>query len=458
MSVALSPDLMAQLSQLIASRMGLHFPQERWGDLANRLVSVARQHGLKDAEAYVRRLLSSPFPRREIEVLASYLTVGETYFFREENSFGVLEGQVFPELIRLHRGNGLSLRIWSAGCCTGEEPYSIAMLLDRMIPDLTDWNITILATDINPRYLEIASVGAYGEWSFRSVPWWIRERYFSRLPGGRMQIARGIRRMVTFSYLNLAEDVYPSLVNNTNAMDLVLCRNVLMYFTPENAERVVENLHGSLVENGWLLVAPSETSQTLFRRFATISFPGAILYRRPAGPILRPPSEEIGPVDRSKHLFPEEEMPPGAEDRREEPASPPDAQETVAPIVMARTLANRGELLHALSWCDQAVLADPLSSAHRFLRAMVAQELGRLDEATKFLEQALYLDQEFVMAHFALGNVAKRLGRRAVSRRHFRWALSLMEGLEPDVAVPESAGLTAGRLMEIIRLSLDGEP
>ena len=88
---------------------------------------------------------------------------------------------------------------------------------------------------------------------------------------------------------------------------------------------------------------------------------------------------------------------------------------------------------------------------------MVAQELGRLDEAMRFLEQALYLDQDFVMAHFALGNVAKRLGRYALSRRHFRSALSLMEGLEPDVAVPESAGLTAGRLMEIIRLSLDGE-
>jgi chemotaxis protein methyltransferase CheR len=457
MSVALRPDLMEQLSQFIASRIGLHFPRERWGDLAKGLASVAREHGLKGAETYVQRLLSSPLPRREIEALASCLTVGETYFFREKSSFDVLEEQVLPELIRLHRGNGLRLRIWSAGCCTGEEPYSIAMLLDRMIPDLTDWNITILATDINPRYLEIASVGAYGEWSFRAVPLWIRERYFSRLPGGRMQIARRIRRMVTFSFLNLAEDVYPSLANNTNAMDVVLCRNVLMYFTLEKAERVVENLHGSLVENGWLLVAPSEASQTLFRRFAIISFPGAMFYRRPAGSFMRLPSAEIAPVDHSEHLF-EKEVPSGAEDRREEPISPANAQETVAPIVMARALANRGELTPALSWCNQAVLADPLCSAHRFLRAMVAQELGRLDEATKFLEQALYLDQEFVMAHFALGNIARRLGRYAVSRKHFHWALGLMEGLGPDIELPESAGLTAGRLMEIIRLSLDGEP
>jgi chemotaxis protein methyltransferase CheR len=457
MSVGLSPSHLAQLSQFIASRMGLNFPQERWGDLANGLASAAREQGLRDAEAYVRWLLSSPLTRREIETLASHLTVGETYFFREKSSFDILEEQVLPELIRLHRCNDMRLRIWSAGCCTGEEPYSVAMLLDRRIPDLSDWNVTILATDINPRFLETASAGVYGEWSFRAIPPGIRERYFSPLPGGRMQIARRIRRMVTFSFLNLAEDVYPSLVNNTNAMDVVLCRNVLMYFTPEHAARVVENLHGSLVENGWLLVAPSETSQVLFRQFTIVNFSDVMFYRRPAGSFLRLPSVEIAPVGYPEPLALQEEMPSGEESRREEEISPPNAQETDAPIIVARALANQGELAEALSWCDRAVLSDPLNSAHRFLSAMVAQELGRLDEATRFLEQALYLDQDFVMAHFALGNVAKRLGRYAVSRRHFRCALSLMERLEPDVAVPESAGLTAGRLMEIIRLSLDEE-
>ena len=232
MSVALSPNLLAQLSQFVASRMGLNFPQERWDDLANGMASAAQGQGSRDAEAYVQWLLSSPLTRREIETLASHLTVGETYFFREKSSFDILEEQVLPELIRLHRGDAMRLRIWSAGCCTGEEPYSVAMLLDMMIPDLADWNVTILATDINPRFLEIASAGVYGEWSFRAIPPGIRERYFTPLPGGKMQLAQRIRRMVTFSFLNLAEDVYPSLVNNTNAMDVVLCRNVLMYFTP----------------------------------------------------------------------------------------------------------------------------------------------------------------------------------------------------------------------------------
>jgi chemotaxis protein methyltransferase CheR len=261
--------------------------------------------------------------------------------------------------------------------------------------------------------------------------------------------------MVSFSLLNLAEDSYPSLVSDTNAMDLVLCRNVLMYFTPEHAARVIGNLYGALVENGWLLVAPCETSQVLFRQFTIADFPDAIFYRKSAGSTPRLPSVESAPSWYPEPPALQEELPSDEEARQEEIA-PPNAQETDA-LAVARALANQGDLAEALSWCDRAVLSDPLNSAHRFLRAMVAQELGRLDEAARSLEQALYLNQDFVMAHFALGNVAKRLGRYALSRRHFRCALSLMERLEPDVPLPESAGLTAGRLTEIIRLSLDKE-
>lgn len=296
MNVALSPFLLAQLSRFVASRMGLHFPRERWGDLAKGLASAARDQGSRDAEAYVQWLLSSPLTRREIEALGSHLTVGETYFFREKKSFDVLEEKVLPDLIRSRRGGDMRLRIWSAACCTGEEPYSIAMLLDSLIPDLSDWNVTILGTDINPRFLEQADAGVYGEWSFRAIPPGMRDRYFSVVSGGRKQLARRIRRMVTFSFLNLAEDSYPSLVNNTNAMDLVLCRNVLMYFAPEHAARVVGKLHESLVDNGWLLVAPSEASQVLFRRFTAVDFPEAMFYRKTAGSTARPDGFESAPT------------------------------------------------------------------------------------------------------------------------------------------------------------------
>ena len=113
--------------------------------------------------------------------------------------------------------------------------------------------------------------------------------------------------------------------------------------------------------------------------------------------------------------------------------------------------------MESLAWCDKAVLSEPLDPAHRFLRAMVAQELGMLEEAMKSLRHALYLDQDFIMAHYALGTLARKLGRHALWRRHFRSARGLLERLEPDDPLAESAGITAGRLMEIIGSTADGE-
>src|SRR3990170_2028609 len=160
---------------------------------------------------------------------------------------------------------------------------SVEACIDRLIPDIEEWNITILATDINPEFLRKAAEGTYREWSFRGTPAWLRERYF-RKKNGCFEILPALRKRVTFSYLNLAVDAYPSLSNNTNAMDVIFCRNVLMYFTPAQAKKVAGNLHGSLVEGGWLIVSPVEASNSLLSRFAAVGFPGAVLYRKALAP------------------------------------------------------------------------------------------------------------------------------------------------------------------------------
>jgi chemotaxis protein methyltransferase CheR len=448
MSPSLSNGLMTQLSEFVASRVGLHFPEAKWSDLEAGLVSASREKGMVNEGAYAQWLLSTSLSRHEVETLASHLTVGETYFFREKGSFDALEQQVLPELIRNRRAAGRRLRIWSAACCTGEEAYSVAMLLDRILPDISDWNITILATDINPNFLEKATAGIYREWSFRAIPPGIRDSYFSPVGEGSMRIAERIRQMVTFSFLNLAEDEYPSLVNNTNAMDVVLCRNVLMYFTPQKAARVVAGLHEALIDNGWLLVAPSEGSQILYGQFALFGFPDATFYRKTA---VAPPSLDVSGVAL------DEPMPPFMAGRHDETPRIPATRERVSPLLTAQMLANRGELPEARAWCDRAILSDALNPAHRFLLAMIVQEQGDLDEAAKYLRQALYLDAGFVMAHFALGNLAMRLGKPRQSRKHFGNVLGLLEGLEPDTPVPEAGGLTAGRISEMIHLHGDGE-
>ena len=470
--------LLSALSSILDARMGLHFPQERWRDLERGVAAAAREFGFGDSETYVRSLLCGPLTRNQIEILAGHLTVGETYFFREPRSFEILEERIFPDLIRARGGAERRLRGWSAGCCTGEEPYSIALLLERLIPDMEEWNITLLATDINPAFLRKAAEGVYGEWSFRGTPAWLRERYFRKRKDGRFDIEPRIRKRVTFSYLNLADDVYPSLPNNTNAMDVIFCRNVLMYFTPAQARKVAVNLHASLVEGGWLAVSPTETSSVLFSRFSAIEFRGAVLYRKAAGaesrgiasgypapaPVPLPEPLDLNPLveEAAWSMAPEQAPPPvrPAAASGDAPSLTARAPSLTAraPSLSARACANQGKLAEAAEWSKKAIAADKLNPAHHYLLAAIRQEQGQSDAAAQSLKRALYLEPDFVLAHFALGNLRLSQGRRREAGRHFDNTLALLRARPHDEILPESDGLTVGRLAEIIASVLASQP
>lgn len=476
--LALPDALLSRLSDFLEMHMGLHFPRERWRDLERGVAAASREAGHADAGTYIRWLLDAPLTRTRIEVLASHLTVGETYFFREKASLDILEQRILPELLQARAQGERRLRIWSAGCCSGEEPYSIAMLLDRLIPDPEKWNVTILATDINPQFLRKAAHGVYSAWSFRDTPGWLKECYFTRRRDGHFEIQPRIRRMVNFSYLNLADDAYPSLVNGTNAMDIILCRNVLIYFAQERAKQVVAKLHRSLVHGGWVITSPAETSATLFSEFATVQFPGAFLYRRMPNAGLRPaaPLEYSEPWQhrdaRSDHAparaIPSSEVPAGprtdfatqgvhaavrpSPTAAEAVNSPLHAwhDEREMPRRQARACADEGRLAEAVEWCAKAIAADKMNPAHYYLLATIEQERGQGDAAESSLGRALYLEPDFILAHFALGNLCLAAGRRPQARRHFANALTLLRACPADALLPEADGLSTGRLIEII--------
>lgn len=510
-----SEHLLSAVSQFVEARLGLRFSPDRWRDLERCVGAAAKQLGYADAGSCMRWLVSSAPTQKQVEVLAAHLTVGETHFFRDKSAFDFLQETVLPELIR-SRLQERRLRFWSAGCSTGEEPYSLAVSLHRLIPNLADWNITILATDINLGALERARAGVYGEWSFRGTPPWVRANYFRRVGDGRYEICSSIRQMVSFSHLNLAEDAYPSLVNNTNAVDLILCRNVLMYFSPERARSVALGLHRSLVEGGWLIVSPCELSQSLFAEFVPVNFPGGIFYRkkqrREAGgadttgfcgipePEVRQPvfeaascptvTQEADPVATAFSRLSsqtEADLAIGPADSNDCPFIPDTTQHRDAQTsyedarrfyeqgryaeartsleqltsmqcggarclaLLARVCANEGRLSEALAWSDRAIAQDKMQAGYHYLRAVILEEQGEEDEAAASLRRALYLDQDFVLAHFALGNLARRLGNSREWRRHRNAALSALCAYRPTDALPESDGITAGRLEEILR-------
>jgi len=470
MPITLPDSLLSLLSDFLESQVGLHFPRVRWRDLERGIIAASRESGYAQAEDYIRRLLAAPLTRAQIEMLASHLTVGETYFFREKRSLDILEQQILPELLRARAQTEKHLRIWSAGCCSGEEPYSIAMLLDRLIPDLEKWNVTILATDINPLFLRKAEQGVYGAWSFRDTPGWLKEQYFTKRQDGGFEIQPRIRRMVTFSYLNLAEDAYPSLVNSTNAVDVIFCRNVLMYFVQQRAKKVIAKLHRSLVDGGWLITSPAETAQVTLSEFTTVEFPGAFLYRKTAagGPRTVAISHQsvwhageaaaaqaLGPtapfrVARPAFALEVLHEAGGVHATQAEDADSLEHEERETPRSKARACADEGRLAEAIEWCEKAITADKLNPAHYYLLAAICQEQGQSETAEHAIGRALYLDPDFALAHFALGNLCLSGGRKREAQRHFVNALTLLRACPADALLPESDGLSAARLVEII--------
>jgi chemotaxis protein methyltransferase CheR len=493
----LSEQTLANLSDLLAANIGIHFPRERWNDLERGLGAAAHELGFKDARACSAGILAAPPARTELEILASHLTIGETYFFREPQSFEIVEHPILADLIRSRRSsNNPLLRIWSAGCATGEEPYSLAILLHRLLPDIEQWNISIMATDINPRFLQKAAAGVYAEWSFRGTPARLRERYFKAGPKGRYTVLPHIKRMVSFSYLNLAADIYPALTNGTNAMDLIFCRNVLMYFKSPTVKQVIGNLHRCLVDEGWLMVSAVETSHTLFAAFDPVSFQDLTCYRKPGthpghAPVTGWPGEAAPTKDNlgmTGPLVPATAIPlPSfaegvlsvAERPPEIAATEPDPyaeacalygqgryngaadklttrlteapQDIRALALMARTLANKGNFNEAAAWCEKAISSDKLDPGCHYLLATIQQEQGQFNDALTSLKRAVYLEPGFVLAYFTMGNLARLQGRAKASEKYFANALALLNTHQAEDILPESEGMTAQRLMEVIQ-------
>jgi chemotaxis protein methyltransferase CheR len=491
---------LSRLSELVAQYLGLHFPRERFPDLERGLCAAAEDHGSNhDVEGYLQKLLSSVWTQDQMEILAAYLTIGETYFFREKRSLEILQERIVPELIRAHASRGRPIRIWSAGCASGEEPYSIAIVLNKLMAGLKPGDVEILATDINTRSLQKASQGIYSSWSFRSTPPWVRRTCFETAANDRSAIDSALKKMVRFAPLNLANDHYAPLSNCTGGLDVIFCRNVLMYFTPMGMRKVIRQLYRYLAADGWLIVSPTETSHVLFSEFATVNLGDVTLYRKSPAAL----ASAVGGVATSSIPSPEwtvqatiplrtsgfqiiQETPDKESPDKESPDKQPDSVRAGLPAVcygellrlyeqgcyeaagqmaatllsqngrdaqtmllLARIYANQGKLAEALAWCDKAIAADKMAARAHYLRAMILQEQSSIAEALLALRHAVYVEPQFVLGHFALGNLTLKHGSPTESQKHFENVLLLLARYGPEDIVPESDGLPAGRLMEM---------
>jgi len=458
-----SDEVQVQARALIADRLGLDFQEIRQADLERGLSQAFGHSRDFSPEQYLAWLGTLPDESPEWRQLASSLTVGETYFFRDRLCFDALEQQILPALIADRRSAGIfRLRFWSAGCATGPEPYSLAILLNQLLPDRAAWTVTILATDINPVALDLAQRGLYGEWALRETPQWIVDRYFHRRGKDIFELNPAIQQMVTFAPLNLAKHDFPSLMTNTSAMDLIVCRNVLMYFTSDVQRAVVTRLRDSLVTGGWLIVAPAEASTELFRPLVPVNLPGVIFYSKARNAFM-----ESLPSLHPETVVPELQRPMGSTDEPDNscfdqsPARVP-VEETfqrrsgrAMNLQSVRVLADQGHLEQARRLCETVLARDRLNPDVSLLHAAICQEQGDIRGAIKAVRQTIYLAPESAAAHFMLGCLLLRQGDRQRGRRSLEAVETLLRSAAPDETVPGSDGLTAGRLLETAQTYLE---
>jgi chemotaxis protein methyltransferase CheR len=263
------------LREIVREHCGIWFRDESRYLLERRLLPRLEALGLRGFAEYHRFLRFDAGRAAELDAALDLLTTNETYFHREPRQLGALAGEILPELARA-RSADRRLRILSAGCSTGEEVYTLAVLVkDARL--FEGWDVEILGCDISQRCIAQARAGLYGEHAFRTPEAEPMRRWF-HLRGGKWSVDDAVRRMVRFSRENLLD---PRALRGVSHLDVLLCRNVMIYFDVDARKRLLRTFHERLREGGWLLVGHSESLLNLTADFEMVHLRADVVYRRP---------------------------------------------------------------------------------------------------------------------------------------------------------------------------------
>lgn len=363
-------------------------------------------------------------------------TSSETYFFRDNGQFDLLRNALLPELIE-RRSQNKTLLLWSAGCASGEEPYSLAILVDMLLPEKDNWLVLITGSDINKAALAKAKQGRYKKWSFRETPTEIQKRYFCRIDDEWILDER-IRSMVSFHSMDIISEPFPN--KDLHDIDLILCRNVFIYFDLATVALVANKLAATLNEGGYLMTAHTELNGVPMPDLQSKLFKTGMVYQRlNKTPVTTLPKAVAPPRLPTPDI--KQWTLSAPDDTSQNPSEP------TALLTTARHLADRGEYDEAMKMCLQALSSEPLMAAPHFLLAQIAQLRGDFEGATKLLENTLYLDPSHTSALLELAALYERAQNqpRALSLR--RTALSILRKL-PNETLIEPYGATAGEITQ----------
>jgi chemotaxis protein methyltransferase CheR len=478
---------LAQLAFLLLDRAGLKVGQDGYYGLKLALSARMPALGIGDADEYVRRL-KGVTGEHELRSLLPLVTVGHTEFFRDPRQFRAMEQRVLPDLLGAVRREGRRAQIWSAGCATGEEPYSLAMLMVEL--GASPAEVDIWATDLNPAAVESAQAGHFPPRRMAPLSEQRRRRFFSPAADGS-DVKPFLKEWVRFEGLNLAAPVFAHVLPASK--DLILCRNVIIYFDLDTIRGLMDRFLQALRPGGLLLLGYSESLFRVYDRFEMVEVEGAFGYRRPVG--MRTASREVRapvpippratPLPMPARATPLPRPPPRSGEFPAVQAPPPVATpakptpgerlEAVARLVEAgdfegalaaaqklveddtnlnlHALLTLGNIYALMGRNPQAreafgrVLAnEPLCVEARVYGALAALQAGQMGEARAEVGKALFLEPTLALGHYLLAQVEERSGEKEAARRAYRNALAQLRfkqrplaGFYPDL--PDSPEL-----------------
>jgi len=449
MKVVLTDDEFARLQLLLARFAGLVFDGARRDSVAFCVGERLRATRTRDVASYLP-LLDQPDER---QALLDEVTIQETHFFRNPPQIRALRRYVLPELVRHAETAGRRLRIWSAGCSTGEEAYSLAMLLHELLPLRAAWDVKVVATDVSARALAAARLGHYGERSVHLVPPAARERFFVPAPDGQVAVRPEVRDLLEFRHHNLVTEPVP--FGYDERVDLVLCRNVTIYFSRDTTRALMARLHATLRDGGYLFLGHSETLWQVSDDFRLVPLgsgdDAAFVYRRLAAEVAE--KRAVLPDRRTLDAGP----PAGQAERRTEsrrrPAPEPAPAEAPSTSTV-RAAMSEGRYDDAEAAAAALLAATPLDAEAFYLRGLARHNQGRHADALVDLRKAVYLDPKAGLAHFLLAGTLARLGDAGAAAREYAAAAQTLGSADPDA--PELGGRSVTELAELCgRLAAD---
>jgi chemotaxis protein methyltransferase CheR len=459
------------LCRYITEKAGFKFDERKRQQL-EEIVKERCQALRLDHMGDYNALLSAHVDKgKEFSTLMDILTIQESFFFRHKAQFDILQRFCLPQLIK-KKGKEECINIWSAGCANGEEAYSIAMLVRDLIPERPEARVFIRGTDISQKALCSAKEGVYTERALRGLGPCYLNRYFSK-QGEYYLLSKEIKGMVDFECLNLAEDPFPTVA--MPIWDLIFCRNVIIYFTPEHQRKLIRSFYSVHAEGGYLFAGYSETMRYLHEDFVPIEMEGAFIYQkpfpgqephRPVGYVQEASKGRCVPLDLKKRddVFNRTKVRPSSFTADNGPISlpkaksyrtysePPEIEEPGFPgpgetaadesldldarLSLAAQLADKGETVNAVTLLDDVIRRDPLHAQSYFMLAMIYRNAGGLDQAAHYLKKVIYLEPQNPLARLHLADVFKEVSQKESAAREYANVISLLENrgdLEKEV-------------------------